>query len=310
LDVEISGGLAPNATVKFVIGTPSFLVDGITNSIEYIVENNLSDILSLSYGSCEAVDGAGGNSFNLQIFEQAAAQGISSFVAAGDNGPAGCDLQGSQTYEVLGYATGGEESTPYTVSVGGTEFYGDSGVGPTYWGATNNSLYYSTALSYIPEYPWNAARVASPTPAGISLSDLWSGSGGISAYNLRPSWQTGSGINNAADPALTLANGATGLWVTGITLTNGGGSGYTTAPTVTFVGGGCTALPVATSTISGGSVTGITFTGYSSHFQGFGCTSAPTVTFSAPSSGTTATATATVGQMQNPAPIVPGVPHR
>ena len=63
LDVEISGGIAPNATVKFVIGTPTFNVDGITNSIEYIVENNIADIMSISYGSCEAVEGAGGNPF-------------------------------------------------------------------------------------------------------------------------------------------------------------------------------------------------------------------------------------------------------
>ena len=311
LDVEISGGIAPNATVKFVIGTPTFNVDGITNSIEYIVENNIADILSLSYGSCEEVEGVGGNAFDNAIFEQAAAQGISVFVASGDNGPAGCDNQGSQTYEVLGYATGAEASTPYSVSVGGTMFYGDVAAPTTYWSPSNNPLYQSSAITYIPEYPWNESRVASPIPSGDTGSDLWSGSGGISAYYLRPSWQTGPGINNSSDPALTLGNGATGLWVTGITLTNGGGSGYTSAPTVTFTGGGCTAEPVATSTISGGQVTGITFTGYSSHFEGFGCTSAPTVTFgAAPGGGTTATATANIGQMQYPAPIVAGVPHR
>jgi hypothetical protein len=310
LDVEISGGIAPNATVKFVIGTPTFLVDGITNSIEYIVENNVSDILSLSYGSCEEVEGAGGNSFNNQIFEQAAAQGISVFVAAGDGGPAGCDNQGSQTYEVLGYATGAEASTPYSVSVGGTEFYGDVASPTTYWSSTNNSTYQNSALTYIPEYPWNESRVASPIPSGDTGSDLWSGSGGISAYYLQPSWQRGPGINNAADPALTLGNGATGLWVTGITFTNPG-SGYTSAPSVTFAGGGCTAEPSATSVISGGVVTGIIFAGYTAHFQGFGCTSAPTITFAAaPAGGTTATATAAVGQMQYPQPIISGVPHR
>jgi Pro-kumamolisin, activation domain/Bacterial Ig-like domain (group 3) len=311
LDVEISGGIAPNATVKFVIGTPTFNVDGITNSIEYIVENNIADIMSISYGSCEAIEGAGGNLFNSEVFEQAAAQGISVFVAAGDGGPAGCDLQGSQTYEVLGYATGAEASTPYSVSVGGTMFYGDQGAGfSTYWSASNNPLYQSSALTYIPEYPWNESRVASPIPTGDAGSDLWSGSGGISAYYLRPSWQQGPGINNSADPALTLGNGATGLWVSSINLTNPG-AGYTSAPTVTFTGGGCTAEPVATSSISGGQVTGITFTGYTSHFQGFGCTSAPAIAFSAaPGGGTTATATANVGQMQNPAPIVTGVPHR
>ncbi len=313
LDVEISGGVAPNATVDFVIGTPTYTVDGITNSIEYIVENNLADIMSISYGSCEEIEGAGGNAFNLEAFEQAAAQGISVFIAAGDGGPSGCDDQGSQTYEVLGYAVGAEASTPYSVSVGGAEFYGDGGAGySSYWSPTNNTTYLSSALGYIPEYPWNESRVASPTPTGEpsgDFTDLWSGSGGISAYYLRPSWQQGSGINNSTDPTLTLGNGATGLWVSSISINNPG-SGYTTAPTVTFAGGGCTAEPAATSTISGGQVTGISFTGYTSHFEGFGCTSAPTVTFSAPTSGTTATATANVGPMQYPPPLISGVPHR
>ncbi|HEY3838802.1 MAG TPA: Ig-like domain repeat protein, partial [Bryobacteraceae bacterium] len=308
LDVEISGGIAPNATVKFVIGTPTFNVDGITNSIEYIVENNVADIMSISYGSCEEIEGAGGNLFNQEIFEQAAAQGISVFVASGDNGPAGCDNQGSQTYEVLGYATGAEASTPYSVAVGGTEFYGDVASPTTYWSSTNNSLYLNSALTYIPEYPWNESRVASPIPSGDTGSDLWSGSGGISAYYLRPSWQQGPGITNGSDPALTLGNGATGLWVASINITNPG-SGYTTAPPVTFTGGGCTGAPVATSVITGGQVAGLTFTGYTSHFQGFGCTSAPAIAFSG-GGGSGAAATAIMGQMQYPAPIVSGVPHR
>ncbi len=306
LDVEISGGIAPLAQVYFVIGTPTFLVDGITNSIEYIVENNVADIVSISYGSCEAVEGTGGNEFNLQAFEQAAAQGMSVFVAAGDNGPAGCDDQGSQTYEVLGYATGAEASTPYSVSVGGTTLYGDVTSPTTYWSSTNGT-YFNSALTYIPESPWNESRVASYIPSGDTGTDLWSGSGGISAYYLKPSFQFGPGVPTS-DPDLTqTAYG--GQWVNSVTITNAG-SGYTTAPAVTFTGGGCVYEPAATSTISGGSVTGITFTGYTSHYQGVGCTSAPTITFAAPTSGTTATATATIGAMQTPPPLITGVPHR
>ena len=120
LDVEVSGGMAPNAKVYFVIGTPTFLVDGITNSIQYIVENNLADIMTISYGSCESVEGVGGNEYNNQAFEQAAAQGITVFIASGDNGPAGCDNQ-NNSIEVMGYATDSESSTPYSVGVGGTE---------------------------------------------------------------------------------------------------------------------------------------------------------------------------------------------
>ena len=311
LDVEIPGGIAPGATIKFVIGTPTFNVDGITNSIEYIVENNIADIMSISYGSCEDVEGVGGNQFNNAIFEQAAAQGISTFVASGDNGPAGCDNQ-NDNYEVMGYATDSEGSTPYVVSVGGTEFYPDASGASTYWGTNGvNDIYLGSALTYIPEYPWNESRVASPAPtgeSGSSLSGLWSASGGISAYYLRPAWQQGPGITNGSDPALTLGNGATGLWVADVNITSGG-SGYTSAPTVTFSGGGCADQASAAAVVSGGAVVGLTFNGYTAHYRGFGCTSAPTIAFSG-GGGTGAAATAITGQMQTPAYLVTGVPHR
>jgi subtilase family serine protease len=313
LDVEISGGIAPNAKVYFVIGTPTFLVDGITNSIEYIVENNTADIMSISYGSCESVEGAGGNEFNNQAFEQAAAQGISVFVAAGDNGPAECD-DSNDSYENLGYATGGEASTPYSVSVGGSQgFEGTTATQEApYWATTSQQAPYwgESALSYIPETPWNEAKDAdkSDSPAA-DLSGIWSGSGGISSYYLQPSWQRGSSVPTT-DPVLP-----GGDWVTGVTFT-GAGSGYTTAPTVTFTGGGCVTEPVATTTISGGAVASVLFNygtqgGTLKAGQGFGCTSAPTVAFgAAPSGGTTATGTATIGQMWNVNPLISGVPHR
>ncbi len=313
LDVEISGGMAPNATVDFVIGTPTFLVDGITNSFEYLIENNLSDIISSSYGDCEGNEGTGGNLFNSEMFEQGAAQGISIFIANGDNGPAGCDDQ-NDSDEVLGYAAPAEGSTWYSVAVGGTEFNEGANVA-NYWNPSNSGL--NSALTYIPEVPWNEAKGSSYNPAGESLSGLWSGSGAISAYYLQPPWQRGSGVPTS-DPTLTLASGATGLWVTSITLTNPG-AGYTTAPTMTFSGGGCLTEPYTTGAvaISGGAISSITFPidgtqgGTVRVGQGFGCTSVPTIAFTAaPSGGTTATATATVAQMQNILPLVSGVPHR
>ena len=337
LDVEISGGMAPNAHVDFVIGTPTFLVDGITNSIEYIVENNLADIMSISYGDCEANEGVGGNEFNNQAFEQAAAQGISVFIASGDNGPAECDDQ-NDSYEVLGYAAGGESSTPYSVSVGGTELSGEcTTLGPActqsnvakYWATTTNGYYLSSALEYIPETPWNEGKGSNiNADASSSLSGLWSDSGGISAYYLRPSWQQGANSSilvSQTDPALAsyLAGSGgsltteSGNWVASVTLTNGGGSGYTTAPSVTFTGGTCTNLPAtASTTISGGSVTSVVFNygtqgGTLANGQGLTCTVAPTVAFTAaPGGGTTATGTAVLGPMQIQQPLVTGVPHR
>ncbi len=341
LDVEFSGSTAPNATVDFVIGTPTFLVDGITNSIQYIVENNLADVMSISYGDCELNEGTGGNEFNNQAFEQAAAQGISVFIAAGDNGGAGCDDQ-NDSYEVLGYAAPGEGSTPYSVAVGGTEFYGECAtIGPSctqsnyakYWAASSNGDYLTSALEYIPEVPWNIAKGANKTadPSG-DLAGLWSGSGAVSAYYQRPSWQMGANspiLTSPTDPAmvayLATSGGnitveSPGYWVTGVTLTNGGGSGYTTGSSynVTWSAGTCTTLPATASTIAdvNGSLTGPIIFNYGQQGgtlaagEGINCTVAPTVTFAAPPSGVTATGTANLGPMEIQQPLVTGVPHR
>jgi hypothetical protein len=328
LDVEQSGAVAPEAQINFVIGTPAFLVDGITNSIQYIVDNNVADIMSISYGDCEGNEGVGGNEFNNQAFEQAAAQGISVFIASGDNGPAGCDDQ-NDSYEVLGYAAGGEASTPYSIAAGGTEFYGECATpGPSctqsnyskYWSATTNPFYLNSALGYIPEYPWNDAKASTKTavPSG-DLSGLWSSSGGISAYYLRPSWQTSpdpasmiSSANSLVDPSI--AQG--GNWIQ-VHITNAG-SGYTTGPTVTFAGETCATNPTTTlaSTIVSGAVTAINYNygtqGGTLHVgQGIGCTVAGTVTFTAaPAGGTTATGTAVLVPMQILPELVTGVGHR
>ncbi len=344
LDVEISGGMAPNAHVDFVIGTPTFLVDGITNSIQYIVENNVADIVSISYGDCEYNEGTGGNEFNSQAFEQAAAQGITTFIAAGDNGPAECDDQ-NDSEEVLGYAAPAEGSTPYVTTAGGTELSGECttptpGCSQTnyakYWATSNNGDYLNSALEYIPETPWNVGKGSNVTAApSADLSGLWSGSGAVSAYYLRPSWQQGANspiLVSQTDPAQiaylagsggSVTQESPGYWVTGVTVTNPG-TGYTAATTtVTFSGGTCTTLPAsgATAAISGGSVATtnglaqITFNfgtqgGTVDVGEGLNCTVAPTVAFGAPTSGTTATGTAVLGPMTMQPPLVSGVPHR
>lgn len=70
-----------------------------------------------------------------------------------------------------------------------------------------------------------------------------------------------------------------------IQLTNPG-SGYTSAPTLSFTGGTCVTTPTAAASESGGSVNNVQIS-----TRGFQCTVAPSITFSAPPSGTTATAT-------------------
>jgi len=52
LDVEWSGAVAPNATVKFVISKSTTTTDGVDLSAQYIVNNNVAKIMSTSFGQC------------------------------------------------------------------------------------------------------------------------------------------------------------------------------------------------------------------------------------------------------------------
>ena len=62
--------------------------------------------MSLSFGFCEL--GLGSYNTNLNsLWEQAAAQGITVMVSAGDNGSAGCDDDNTQDYASNGQAVNG-----------------------------------------------------------------------------------------------------------------------------------------------------------------------------------------------------------
>ncbi len=216
LDVEWSGAVAPNATIKLVVSdgtlTTSF-ADGVDLSALYIVENNLAPIMSESFGLCEAF---ADDEFDSSLWEQAASQGITVMVSTGDNGSAGCDPDLSPLAATDGLQISGTASTPFNVAVGGTDF--DDAANPsTYWTATNTGAGLLSAKSYIPEIPWNDTCAAAATVGAGGITghcttvdqgglDLVAGSGGpsncgiqdvnfncVSGYP-KPVWQTGTGV--------------------------------------------------------------------------------------------------------------------
>jgi subtilase family serine protease len=118
-----------------------------------VEERNPPPIVSLSVASCEAGLGAAGNKYIKLLYQQAAAEGISVYVAAGDWGAAMCDA--GEAAATLGISVSGLASTPYNLAAGGTDFSDTySGTNANYWSATNTPDY-GSALSYIPEMPWN-----------------------------------------------------------------------------------------------------------------------------------------------------------
>jgi hypothetical protein len=206
LDVEWSGAVARDATIDLVVSESTVATVGIDLSALYIIDNNLAPVMSESYGGCEAGLGASGNQFYNNLWEQAAAQGITVVLATGDSGSAGCDFP-PETAAQYGLGVNGLASTPFNVAVGGTDF--DDATNPSaYWNTTNNSSQ-TSAKSYIPESTWNDSCARSglsgcPTVSSYG-SDLVAGGGGPSscvnggagmtcAGYAKPAWQGGAGV--------------------------------------------------------------------------------------------------------------------
>jgi hypothetical protein len=233
LDVEWSGAVAPNATVKFVISKSTTSTDGVDLSAQYIVNNNVGDVMSTSFGQCESSMGTTENTFYNNLWSQAATQGITSFVSSGDSGAAGCN--GGSDTTGSGAAVSGLASTPFNVAVGGTQF-NDTASPSTWWNSTNASNQ-SSAKSYIPEMAWNESGNVS------GGSGLWASSGGASTVYTKPSWQVCVGVpaNNVRyvpDIALTAAGHDGYLVIQGHTSTVSGlgAVGGTSASSPSFAG--------------------------------------------------------------------------
>ena len=155
IDVEWSGAVAKNAMVDLVVSATTNTTAGFDLSSEYIVDNNLAPIMSVSFGGCELDLGNAGNQFYNELWEQAASQGISVFVAAGDSGSASCDQDNPANAAEDGLTVSGVASTPFDTAVGGTDLYGTEIKPFAYWSTSNNPTTQASALGYIPELPWN-----------------------------------------------------------------------------------------------------------------------------------------------------------
>lgn len=185
LDVVRAGSVASGANLLLVVSSSAGTNDGIGADAQYLVNTSPvpAQVMTVSFGACESSVGPSGVAFWDTLFQQAAAEGISAFVASGDSGAAGCD-----TAFTAPPASPGANSPNYICSsgyatcVGGTEF-NDANSGSMYWNSTNGPNL-SSAVSYIPEGGWNDSTTTSVAASG----------GGVSAVIATPSWQTGTGV--------------------------------------------------------------------------------------------------------------------
>jgi hypothetical protein len=225
LDLEWSGSVAKGAIIDFVIAATTNTTLGVDLAAQHAVDHNIAPIISESYGICELGVGTTGNQFYSGLWQQAAAQGITVLIAAGDSGSAGCDSQDNPPPAPAEYGlqVSGFASTPYNVAVGGTDF-NDLSNPSTYWNASNAATTQASAKGYIPEIPWDDSctsiaivffgyssnALTSCNNQNLLDVAVWTvgGSGGKSACTVndgnnpsscsggygKPSWQTGKGV--------------------------------------------------------------------------------------------------------------------
>jgi len=235
LDVEQSGAVAPGAKVVLYASAGTVLTDPLLTSGLRALDDNLVSVISMSYGTCEAALGASGNAMYYKLWQEAAAQGITGFVSAGDGGSAGCDDFDTEAYAEGGLAVNGMGSTPFNVSVGGTDFYySDYAVGGStlnsqigaYWSFTSSTTPKTSLLKVAPEQVWNNSLGLNANDGGVydpTYSSIVAGSGGSSSSAVypasgpatgypKPVWQAGVGVpadkvRDLPDVSLYAANG-------------------------------------------------------------------------------------------------------
>jgi subtilase family serine protease len=160
LDVEWASAAAPDATILLASCADTQATSGVMIALQNVINSStVPQVISVSYAGCEAGIGASTNTAFNMMFQQAASQGISVFVGSGDSGASSCDQ--NQPAATHGIGVSGFASTPYNVAVGGTDF-GDTfqKTVSTYWSPTNSATF-ASALSYIPEIPWNSSCMSS-----------------------------------------------------------------------------------------------------------------------------------------------------
>jgi subtilase family serine protease len=207
LDVSWSGATAPGAAINFVAIPDTFADSGLLLAENYIVDNNLGDIITESFGVCEGYSYPGLNTFIESTREQAAAQGMTYIVSAGDDGPYGCDdfdIELTVADPTL-LSVNVLASSPYVTAVGGTSF--NAGASPSqFWGPVTR-LPFGTAKSYIPEDTWEDS-----CDSTFCFMNILAGSGGQSSVYPKPSWQSGvTGIQQDGTrdlPDVSLAAGS------------------------------------------------------------------------------------------------------
>jgi subtilase family serine protease len=163
LDVEWASATAPDANIVLAACPSSATTFGLDLAILNLLETAPPDIISDSFGLCETISGQARNALEDFEAQSATAQGVTFFIAQGDSGADECAPAEGTPFSTLGINGGDNTASAFAVDVGGTDFMAQSNFDThgvpisNYWSATNDPVTHASALSYMPEIPWNSS---------------------------------------------------------------------------------------------------------------------------------------------------------
>jgi subtilase family serine protease len=186
LDVEYSHAIAPAATIDLVLARSSNDAD-IMSAQQYVIDHNLGDALSQSFGEAEQCMDPTINKQTHKLFHKAVDEGITVFASAGDQGAAQPTCDNASFFKAVSTPA----SDPYVTGVGGTILNADGITGayhgeqvwnePTFaaaGGGGYSTLYPAPGFQHgmrlpgrgVPDVAYNAAIIG-------GVLTVWSSSG-------------------------------------------------------------------------------------------------------------------------------------
>lgn len=152
LDVEWAHAIAPAAKIVLVVAKSNNDAD-INNALQYAVDNNVGDVISMSFGEGESCMSPADLAKEHAVFEAAKEKNITLFASSGDQGSALPACDGSASF-FLSAST--PASDPNVTSVGGTNLIADGVSG-----------------AYQSETTWNETAIFGPAATGGGHSTLF-----------------------------------------------------------------------------------------------------------------------------------------
>jgi subtilase family serine protease len=153
MDVQYAHAFAPGATIKLVVARTASDVD-LYNAIRYAVDNDLGDVISMSFGGNESCMDPQVVAEQDQAFKDAIAKNITLVASSGDAGSAVYSCDGNNT---LTTGANYPAANPLVTALGGTALTANADTGKysgeAAWNESDAFLTASTGGGYSSLYP-------------------------------------------------------------------------------------------------------------------------------------------------------------